>query len=335
MRIRQRKARRAVINGRGRPRGGVVARRTVGYRKYRGCCRVVRVSGLLPGRQMAPGISASIGRRRQIVIVVDVAGRAGNRRVRPGQRKVCWWPGMIKGRAHPAVERVTHLAVLRKLAGHVIRIGGLLEIRPVTGNTSGRKPLELPYCGTLVTILALRGRVSPEQRKAILVVLYLLDGDVPALHRVALRAVRAHPSLVHVGMTVLAILPDIRENRLHMAPRAVHFFMHTAQRILGVVVIEFGVRLDRAPRCGRVTIFAGEVQHRAMGTCGRRPTLLLGRLRGLAGRRTIASGISHDRQGQQRPQNELEHCQRKFPFLRWAFNSPAGKGALEVPSTLC
>ena len=264
-----------------------------------------------------------------------MAGRAGNSCVRPGQRKVCWRPGVIKGRADPAVKRVTHLAVLRKLAGNVIRIGGLLEICPVTGNTSGRKPLKLPHCGTLVTILALRGRVSPEQRKAILVGLYLLDGDVPALNGVTLRTVRPHPSLVDVGMTVLAILPDIRENRLQVAPRALHFFMHTTQRILGVVVVEFRVRLDRAPRCGRVTIFAREVQRRAMRTCGSRPTLLLRRLRGLAGRRTITSGISHDGQGQQRPQNELEHCRRKFPFLRWALNSPAGKGALEVPSTLC
>src|SRR5207253_2986400 len=104
---------------------------------------------------MAAGISASIWRRRQVVIVVDVAVRASNSRVRPGQRKVCWRPGVIKGRADPAVKRVTHLAVLRKLAGHVIRIGGLLEIRPVTGNAGGGQPLELAHGRTLVAVLTL------------------------------------------------------------------------------------------------------------------------------------------------------------------------------------
>ena len=156
MRIRQRKACRAVIKGRRRPRGRVVTGRTVRHRKYRGCCRVIRVSGLLPSRQMAPGSSASIRRRRQIVIVVDVAGRTGNSRVRPGQRKVCWRPGMIKGRADPAVKRVTHLAVLRKLAGHVIRVGGLLKIRPVTGNAGGGQALELADRCALVTVLTLQ-----------------------------------------------------------------------------------------------------------------------------------------------------------------------------------
>src|SRR5207249_12125412 len=205
-RIRQRKARGAVIKGRRRPRGRNVTGRAVRNRKYRGGRRVLRVSGLLPGRQMAAGISASIWRRRQVVIVVDVAGRASNSRVRPGQRKVCWRPGVIKGRADPAVKRVTHLAVLRKLAGHVIRIGGLLEIRPVTGNAGGGQPLELAHGRTLVAVLTLHRGMGTEQRKAVLVFLHLLYGGVPALHCVALRAVRAHLSLVHIGVAVLAVL---------------------------------------------------------------------------------------------------------------------------------
>ena len=77
MRIRQRKARGAVIKGRRRPRGRSVTGRTIRGRKRRARARMHRVSSLLPGRQMAAGISASIRRRRQVVIVVDVAVRAG------------------------------------------------------------------------------------------------------------------------------------------------------------------------------------------------------------------------------------------------------------------
>ena len=334
MRIRQRKARGAVIKGRRRPRGRSVTGRAVRNRKYRGGRRVVRVSGLLPGRQMAAGISASIWRRRQVVIVVDVAGRASNSRVRPGQRKVCWRPGVIKGRADPAVKRVTHLAVLRKLAGHVIRIGGLLEIRPVTGNAGGGQPLELAHGRTLVAVLTLHRGMGTEQRKAVLVFLHLLYGGVPALHCVALRAVRAHLSLVHIGVAVLAVLARVRKNRLHVALRALHFFVHAAQRILGLVVVEFRVRLDRAPRCRGVAIFAREVQRRAMRTSGSRPTLLLGRLRCLGARPIIASGIFRDGEGQQRPQNDLEHCQRKFPLSDRRRVPPPGKGPLNFQHSL-
>src|SRR5437879_12800095 len=128
MRIRQRKARGAVIKGRRRPRGRSVTGRAVRNRKYRGGRRVLRVSGLLPGRQMAAGISASIWRRRQVVIVVDVAVRASNSRVRPGQLKVCWRPGVLNGRADRAVNPVTHMVVLREVADRVFRSGGLMEM---------------------------------------------------------------------------------------------------------------------------------------------------------------------------------------------------------------
>ena len=147
-------------------------------------------------------------------------------------------------------------------------------------------------------------------------ILDLLHGNIPALNGVTLRAVRAHPALVHVGMTVLAILPDIRENRLHVALRALDFFMHTAQRIPGLVVIEFRIRLDRAPRVYLVTIFARDGERRPMRIARDRPVLLMGRLGNLEALRTLWRRGSQTRQGQQSPQDQLEHCQRKFPFLR-------------------
>ena len=104
----------------------------------------------------------------------------------------------------------------------------LLEISRVTGDTSGGKPLELPDRRALMTVFALQGCVRSQQREAVLVILDLLHGDIPALNGVTLRTIRAHLSLVHVDMTVLAIFPDIGENGFHVALRALHFFMHTA-----------------------------------------------------------------------------------------------------------
>jgi len=133
------------------------------------------------------------------------------------------------------------------------------------------------------------------------VILDLLHGDIPALNGVTLRTVRAHPSLVHVGMTVLAILSDIRENRLHVTPRALYFFMHPAQRIPGLVVIEFRIRLDRAPRGHSVAIFARDGERRPVRIARGRPVLLMGRLGSLGGLRARWRRASQTGEGQQSP----------------------------------
>lgn len=124
----------------------------------------------------------------------------------------------------------------------------------MTGNASCGETLELSNRRALVTIVALHGCVGSQQWKAVLVILHLLDGNIPSLHRMTLRAIRAHLSLVHIGVTVLAVLAHIRENGFHMALRALHFFVHTAQGILGLVVIELKNRTDGLPPSGRMAV---------------------------------------------------------------------------------
>jgi hypothetical protein len=96
--------------------------------------------------------------------------------------------------------------------------------------------------------------VCAEKWKAVLVVLNLLRGNLPAEYAVALRAVRAHLSAVYVSVTILTILSGIREHGFDMALRALYFFVHSAKRILCLVVIELRDWADRAPSCGGVTI---------------------------------------------------------------------------------
>ena len=65
--------------------------------------------GLLPGRQMASGISA-IGRRdRQIVVIVDMAERAGHVRVAIGQQES--GRAVVELGVHPIVKRMAGRAV--------------------------------------------------------------------------------------------------------------------------------------------------------------------------------------------------------------------------------
>ena len=156
---------------------------------------------------------------------------------------------------------MAHLAILRGVPLHVVRHGSAdrlrsIQIGLVARDTGRRQPLELADRRSLVAVVALHRSVRPQQREAVLVILHLLDRDIPALNRVALRAVRAHFPLVHVQVAVLAILSHVRENRFHVAVRAAHLLVHPAQRIPGFVVIKFRIGPDGLPCRRRVTVFA-------------------------------------------------------------------------------
>jgi hypothetical protein len=64
---------------------------------------------------------------------------------------------------------------------------------------------------------------------------------------VTLGAVGSHLRAVNVRMAVGAIFSHIREYGLRVATRAGNFCVHSAQRILRGVVIEFGDRANWRP----------------------------------------------------------------------------------------
>ena len=162
----------------------------------------------------------------------------------------------IEACSQPTVKGMARFAGSSKLRAGVGRIGRFLILLQVARCASRRKTLELPNRSALVAVLALHGGVSAEKREAILVILNLLNGIVPTENRVALRAVRAHFPLVNVGVAVLAILADVGKDWLGVALHALHFFVHAAKRIFGVVVIEFRHGLDRTPTRSGVTVLA-------------------------------------------------------------------------------
>jgi energy-converting hydrogenase Eha subunit A len=89
--------------------------------------------------------------------------------------------------------------------------------------------------------------MGAEEGKAILVNLSLLRDDSPARHGVTLRAIGAHFPLMDVGVTVLTILAHLGEHWLRVASRAFHLFMHSAQRVVGRVVVELENAPNRTP----------------------------------------------------------------------------------------
>jgi hypothetical protein len=215
-----------VIEDGRRPRNRIMATRAVAYRKCRARRRVHRIVRLLPGCQVASRISAVRGRDRQIVVVINVAGETGHIRMAIRQQES--GGAVIELCTQPIVEGMARIAGGRKLRADVVRIRRLLIIGYMARGAGCGKTLELPHCGTLVAILALHRGVSSQEWEAILVILNLLDGNIPPEHGVTLRAIRPHLPLVNIGVTILALLADISKDRLNVALLARHFFVQAA-----------------------------------------------------------------------------------------------------------
>jgi len=257
MAVRQQKAGGAVIERHVCPGRRIVAVRTQRSRKCRSRLRVGRIVGLLPSGQVAARVPAIIWPNLQIVVVVDVARSAGHIRVPVRQQKARG--AVIEFRSEPVVKIVATLAVARRKSrprARVRRIRRLLPFFQVTRFASRRQSVEDSRRGSLVALLAGHGRVRAKQREAILVILHLLYGNVPALDRVAQLAIRTHLPAVNIRVAVGAILSHVREDWLYVALNTRYFFVHAAQWIVRLVVIKLRHRADRTPARRRVTVFA-------------------------------------------------------------------------------
>ena len=216
-----------------------------------------RIACLIEVRQVA----THAGSRRSYEFSAYVASRTIEGSVRPGQGE----PGeleMVELRAHPVVHRVALLATGRQVQFHVVQAGclGINKISLMAGVTGRRQALELSHSGILVAGIAIHGGMRANQRKAVNVLVDLLNRDIPALDRVALLAVGAHLPLVNVGVAVRALRSHIREHQLGVALGTGHALVHSAQRVLGRVVIEFRNSADRLPTAESVAVLAGNAK---------------------------------------------------------------------------
>jgi len=64
---------------------------------------------------------------------------------------------------------------------------------------------------------------------------------------------------VYVGVTIGAILANVREHRPGVTSRAGYFFVHASKRVPRGVVIEFGNGANGSPARVGVAIFAGNI----------------------------------------------------------------------------
>ena len=231
-----------------------------------------RVVALLASRGET-GVSNGLGRANEIflvarearrggevVVIIDVAINAlsGRDSVSARQRKS--HRGVIELCVEPAIRRVTAVAGGGELGGGVIRIAGFLKIGSVAGNAFRRHRLEFAVRCTLMTGVAVHSSVRSGQRKAIVMLLDLLNRDLPSPHGVTLLAIRAQLALVNIRMAILAALADIAEHRLHVTLNASDGLVHAAQGIFSLIVIEFRNGADRSPGARSMAVLTGDIQ---------------------------------------------------------------------------
>ena len=205
-------------------------------------------------------VAGYAGRAIQVVVVVDVAVRALAR-----GHGVCIGQGKSNRRVielgiQPVIRAVALFASRSKLCCDMVRVGCTLEVRGVAGIAIGRHRLKLAGGRAFVAGIAVHRRMCPGQRKAIVMLLHLLDRNRPSPHCVALLTIRAELPLVNIGVAILATLPHIVEHQLDVALSASHRLVHTAQGIPSLIVIELRNGADRTPGVCRVTVLTGSVE---------------------------------------------------------------------------
>ncbi len=152
----------------------------------------------------------------------------------------------------------------------MIGIGRGLKILEVAGSASRRHRFELAIGRAFVTGVAVHRGVRPGQGEAIIVLLDLLNRNLPSPNRVAGLAVGSQLPLVNIGMTVLAALSDVAEHRFYVALSAGDGLVHAAQRVTRPVMVEFWNGSNWLPPTCGMAILAGnsEVPVRTVSSAG-------------------------------------------------------------------
>ena len=146
--------------------------------------------------------------------------------------------------------------------------------------------------------------MGAQQRKTVLVLLHRLQRNFPALHRVALLALCAELAAVNIGMAVRALRSHVGEHQARVTQAALHGFVHAAQWIARLVMIEFRKIADGLPAGEGVTILTSLVQRAVRAA------------RGAALLRRLGCALLRLRAADQRRANE-ERRENLFAVGQW------------------
>jgi len=185
---RQRESRGGVIEARVAPIGGAVA--------LFASLRHVRLHVIgLRSALVVVQVAGHAGRVRQVVVVIDVALRTLQRRVRTGQRET--GAVMVESRIQPRSSGMTLFARLREALLRMIGIGRVLEVSQVT--------IDAGCIGARQTVVAVRVTERALQRRVRTGEWPPSGGVVKGRVRPRSRSVALLASLRHVGLHVVRL----------------------------------------------------------------------------------------------------------------------------------
>ena len=154
---------------------------------------------------------------------------------------------VIKLSSEPGRDGVALLASRGESGSRVAGCVGLLKITCMARVALERESLKLSGGRAFVAGVTLECRVCPNQWKAILVILYGTNRDVPALNGVTTFTACAHLTAMDVGMAVGTPGTSVGEHGFGVTARTRHIFMPADQGIAGAVMIELRHSAYRFP----------------------------------------------------------------------------------------
>lgn len=104
-----------------------------------------------------------------------------------------------------------------------------------------------------------------DQWETILVLVNLLNRNLPTFHRVTLFAICSELTFVNISVAIGALLADISKYRFDVALRTSDTLMQSTKRKAGLIVVELRPIANRFPAAECVTVLAGDIE-RAMRT---------------------------------------------------------------------
>ena len=166
-------------------------------------------------------------------------------------------------RSQPVVHDAVALQAIRRepLCPVVGRLR-FSKIIHMTAHTLGRQALPIKWTDRayFVTGIAFDRRMRPYQGKAVLVLVDVVDRNLPtgvSMTQIALRGVF---SPVDIGVAVLTLIADLAEDKISVAVLAAHTLVHPSQRKTGLAVIELKHVAEGLPTLRCVAILAGDLQ---------------------------------------------------------------------------
>lgn len=158
---------------------------------------------------------------RPLEFAADVARGAIEFRMHAGQREACD-RRMIERSTEPVIGAVTGFASRGEIEGLVVNHAGRVHVvGHVAGGAVRSQAGELSDGGAGMARDTVESGVRSKEREAILVILHVLNRDVPALHRVTFLTARSELAAMQVRMAIHALGSDIRKNWVGVAGLAI------------------------------------------------------------------------------------------------------------------